>query len=202
MNGILKVSDKEMNGILKVSDKEMLIQKLRNIYGRLETDRNTLVNGMNDDLEKNNYKEGYIFQLRRKVNEAYDIQVQKAKEEAKRLISDYVGKNKIQKNAININELMQITELYNKSGLSDGDLKILLGDKVNDLMFMELLEKQGIHPFENTETFESYLNMKSKNESLDALLDIDLFGNDLKSNATESYSFNNAIDIIEKTATE
>jgi hypothetical protein len=86
--------------------------------------------------------------------------------------------------------------------LSDGDLKILLGDKVNDLMFMELLEKQGIHPFENTETFESYLNMKSKNESLDALLDIDLFGNDLKSNATESYSFNNAIDIIEKTATE
>ena len=191
-----------MNGILKVSDKEMLIQKLRNIYGRLETDRNTLVNGMNDDLEKNNYKEGYIFQLRRKVNEAYDIQVQKAKEEAKRLISDYVGKNKIQKNAININELMQITELYNKSGLSDGDLKILLGDKVNDLMFMELLEKQGIHPFENTETFESYLNMKSKNESLDALLDIDLFGNDLKSNATESYSFNNAIDIIEKTATE
>lgn len=191
-----------MNGILKVSDKEMLIQKLRNICRRLETDRNTLVNGMNDDLEKNNYKESYIFQLRRKVNEAYGIQVQKAKEEAKKLISDYVGKNKIQKNAININELMQITELYNKSGLSDGDLKILLGDKVNDLMFMELLEKQGIHPFENTETFESYLNMKSKNESLDALLDIDLFGNDLNSNATESYSFNNAIDIIEKTTTE
>ena len=191
-----------MNGILKVSDKEMLIQKLRNICGRLETDRNTLVNGMNDDLEKNNYKEGYVFQLRRKVNEAYGIQVQKAKEEAKKLISDYVGKNKIQKNAININELMQITELYNKSGLSDGDLKILLGDKVNDLMFMELLEKQGIHPFENTETFESYLNMKSKNENLDALLDIDLFGNDLNSNATESYSFNNAVDIIEKTATE
>ena len=44
--------------------------------------------------------------------------------------------------------------------------------------------------------------MKSKNESLDALLGIDLFGNDLNLNATESYSFNNAINIIEKTATE
>ena len=34
---------------------------------------------------------------------------------------------------------------------------------------------------------------------MEALLDIDIYGN---SNATESYSFNNAIDIIEKTTTE